>query len=382
MDNDNIGIMRRHGWRAATFAALLGIVAAGCGSTGAAQKAKAHKPTSHAATTVGLHTGWIYDGSVADKGYDEEWYLAQKQMQRSLGIKAQYVQNEPYTSQWTSTDLSMAAAGAKLLVDPGDGGSLFYAACKKLPKVGCIESNGVKPFPSNVVSLYDKNWLASYVAGYAAGMLEKKPVIGFLEAFPNTPAPVMETLNALVLGCQASNPSCRAEATSVNSWYNPPVETEDLNALVDAGANILGSTNNDPAAIEVAQKRGVWGLGSWGNGVTSGPNAFVTSQVIDWYPALAKLTKQFVAGKFPGGTIQLFGFGPGLKMAPWGPKVPAKVRTAADAIYNQMKSGKNFFCGPIYDTAGKLRVPKGQCMSTLQIYDQWNWFVRGVKVGK
>jgi basic membrane protein A len=374
---------RRYGWRGAIFVALFGVVASACGSSGGSSSATS-APKSHpkSSSTSGLRTGWIYDGSVADKGYDEEWYQGQQQLHKHLGIKAQYVQNEPYTSQWTSTDVSMATAGAKMLFDPGDGGSLFYAACKKLPQVGCVESNGVKPFPSNVVSVYPENWLASYVEGYAAGMLTKTGIIGFLEAFPNTPAPVMETLNALVLGCQASHPGCRAIATVVNSWYNPPVETEDLNALADAGADVLASTNNDPAAIEVAQKRGLWGIGSWANGVASGPNAFITSQIIDWYPSLAKLTKQFAAHKFPGGTIQVFGFGPGMKLAPWGARIPAKVRNAADAIYNHMKAGKNYFCGPIYDTTGKLRVPKGKCMSTLQIYDQWNWFVRGISVGK
>lgn len=379
-----LSVVRRRAWGVATFAALLGMVAAGCGSSSPSATKGTNKGSNKpsASSTSGLQTGWIYDGSVKDKGYDQEWYQGQQQLQQKLGIKAQYVQNEPYTSQWTSTDLSMANAGAKILFDPGDGGSLFYTACQKLPKVACIESNGVKPFPSNVVSVYPENWLASYVEGYAAGMLEKKPVIGFLEAFPNTPAPVIETLNALVLGCQAVNPSCRAEATVVNSWYNPPVETEDLNALADAGANVLASTNNDPAAIEVAQKRGLWGIGSWANGVASGPGAFITSQIIDWYPALAKLTKQFVAGKFPGGTIQVFGFGPGMTLAPWGVKVPAKVRRAAGKVLNQMKAGKNFFCGPIYDNTGKLRVPKGTCMSTLQLYDQWNWFVRGISVGK
>lgn len=78
----------------------------------------------------------------------------------------------------------------------------------------------------------------------------------------------------------------------------------------------------------------------------------------------------------------MFGFGPGLRLAPWGPKVPQSVRTKVNATYAQMKSGKNLFCGPIYDTSGKLRVSQGKCLSTMYIYDQWNWYVRGVTISK
>ena len=226
--------------------------------------------------------------------------------------------------------------GREDLYDPGDGGSLFYAACAKYPKVACIESNGVKPFPNNVVSLYDENWLPAYLEGMAAGMLTKTGKIGFLAAFSDLPAPVNETLNALVLGCQATHPGCKALVEVVNSWYDPPKETEDANALIDAGADVIGSTENDPVAVEVAQKRHVWGLGSWGNGVASGPDAFVTSQIIDWAPALEQLTKEVAAGTFHGNRIEVFGFGPGLTLAPWGPKVPKSVQTKVDAAYAQM----------------------------------------------
>lgn len=203
----------------------LSIVVAGSAAVASAAKTSDKTERSNS-TTVGMKTGWIYDGSVGDKGYDEEWYLGQQYLEHNLGIKATYTQNTPYTSQWTTTGEGMVASGAKILFDPGDGGSLFYAACAKYPKVACVESNGVKPFPNNVVSLYDENWLPAYLEGMAAGLLTKTGKIGFLAAFSNLPAPVNETLNALVLGCQSTHPGCKAIVDVVNSWYNPPKETE------------------------------------------------------------------------------------------------------------------------------------------------------------
>ena len=366
----------------------LGVFVGASQPSGAAKAAGSSRSSS--ATKVkdesksGLVTGWIYDGSVADKGYDEEWYDAQLYLEKTLGIKATFVQNTPYTSQWTSTAESMATAGAKIVFDPGEGGSLFYAACKKFPKVACVEANGTEPFPSNSTAVYSENWEDSYLEGMAAGLLTKGKAakIGFLEAFADTPAPVIETLNALVLGCQATHPGCTAVADVVNSWYNPPVETEDLNALTDAGADILASTQNDPASIEVAAKRGVWGIGSWADPVSSGPKAFVTATDANYGPTLATIAESVINGTYKGGKIDLFGFGQGLTLAPWGPDVPKSVQTTVDAAEAKMQAGHNYFCGPIYSNANVLEVKAGSCMSTLQVYDQWNWYVRGVSISK
>ena len=343
--------------------------------------ARASHVVSHAANSK-LKTGWIYDGSIADKGYDEEWYNAQVYLQKTLGITSTMSQNTPYTSQWTSTALGMMGQGAKMVVDPGEGGTLFYAACKKYPKVACVEANGTKPFPSNSTAVYSENWQASYLEGMAAGMMTKTGIIGFLEAFANTPAPVMETLNALVLGCQATHPGCRAIATVVNSWYNPPVETEDLNALVNAHADVLATTQNDPSAVTVAEKRHVKAIAMWGDPVSSGRNAFITATDVNYGPTLLKIAKTVANGTYKGGQIDLFGFGSGLSLAPWGPTVSQAVRQKVGAAETQMKQGHNFFCGPIYDNSGVLKVKKGQCLNTMQAYDQWSWFVKGVSVSK
>lgn len=358
-------------------------------STSTTSKIKSNNSTnsSKTASTIGLKTGWIFDGSIQDHGYDEQFYNALVYLKKHLGIQASFVQNEPYTSQWTTTDLSMAASGDKILFDPGDGGTLFYNACEKLPNVGCIEANGVTPFPSkNIMTVYSKNWLVTYLEGEAAGLLSKDGKIGFLAAFPNTPAPVMETLNALVLGCQATHPGCEALVDYVNSWYDPPVETEDLNALVDAGAQVLASTQNDPTTVVVAQKRGVWGIANWitsdSVGINDGPDSFVTGQMINYGPILEKIVKEYVSGHFPSGAVDLAGFHSGMSLAPWGPKVPASVRETVDHSYKEMLAGKNVFCGPIYSNSNKLMVSSGECMTEMQIYEHWNWLVKGVVVSK
>lgn len=364
--------------------AAAGIVTLMIVGPGALPASAASGRSGHVASgssTHGMKTGWVYDGSITDKGYDQAFYEAQKTLEKTLGITAKISTETPYTSVWTTTDESMAAAGAKMLFDPGDGGSLFYKACAAYPKVACVETNGVKPFPKNVDSVYFANWLTSYLEGEAAGLLTKTGTIGFLAAFENVPAPVNGDVNALTLGCQATHPGCKTLVDVVTSWYTPPKETEDMNALADAGADVLDTTENDPISIEVAQKHHLWGIGQFGTGDRNSP-AFVTSADLNWTPILSKLTKQVAAHTFKGNQILINNFGPGLSLAKWGTRVPKNVRSKVDATQKQMDHGKNFFCGPIRDTAGALKVPKGKCLSSSFLYDQWSWYVKGVHISK
>ena len=345
------------------------------GSSGAAA-------SSSGKAGVGLKTGWIYEDVVTDKGYDEEWYNSgQLYLEKTLGIKAQYVQSEPYTSQWTATALSMAAAGAKILVDVGGGGSLFYAACKKLPKVACVDTDEVKPYPSNDTAISPESWDTSYLEGIAAGMLTKTGVIGWLEGYA-TAASSVRNLNALVLGCQVTHPGCRAIADVVNSWYDPPVETEDLNALVDAHADILAGVESDASSVvTVAQKRGVWAIPLWDNPV-SPPKAFLSAGDANYGPTLLKIFKRVIKGTYKGGSLDLFGFGQGLHLAPFGPDVPQAVKARVATAEAQMQAGHNFFCGPIYSNTGALKVKAGSCLSALYMFGWNTWYVKGVSISK
>lgn len=357
--------------------ALLGLLLAACGSSGSGSSSG----TASSGSSSTFKTGWIYDGSISDKGYDQSWYQGQQAFVKSLGgssaAPTTLVQNEPYTSQMTSTAQSMVGAGAKMLIDPAAGGTLFYKACQASPSVACIEANGVPPFPSNVEALYLKNWQAAYLEGMAAGYLTKSGVIGFIAGFM-VPAPIEESINALALGCQRVHHGCKVDVSVANSWYDPPKETEIANALIDSGADVIASGNNDAVAVQVAQKRHVWGIGAWGDVSSSGPDAFITSQVVNWAPALVGFAKEVKAGKFKGGGVDLLGFGQGMQLAPWGEKVPQSVRTKVDATMTQIQAGKNVFVGPISDNKGKLRVPAGSSLSDSYIYSSWNWLVKGV----
>ena len=67
-----------------------------------------------------------------------------------------------------------------------------------------------------------------------------------------------------------------------------------------------------------------------------------------------------------------------MALAPFGPKVSAKTKSAITKKKQAIIAGKFYeFAGPLYDQKGKLRVPKGKRMSVKDLYAM-NWLVRGV----
>jgi len=67
-----------------------------------------------------------------------------------------------------------------------------------------------------------------------------------------------------------------------------------------------------------------------------------------------------------------------IKLAPYGPAVPADVRALADAKGKEIASGKlHPFQGPVKDQSGKVRIPAGQTMSDKDMLG-FKWYVEGV----
>jgi simple sugar transport system substrate-binding protein len=328
--------------------------------------------------------GVIFDGSIHDGGYDQSAYNGIKAAIQRVGTdKATftYAQQVPYTSQMTQVVNGMISNGAKLIIDMAAGAGLVFDACKQHPDVQCLEVNGFPPLANNVQAFYPKNFYTDYLTGVAAGLVTKTGKLGFAASF-KIPTPIFESINSVALGCQSVRPDCKVLVSYVNSWYNPPKETSLFNTLGGAGADVLLSYSNDAVPVQVAEKRGIWGVGIFGDQRKFGPHSYLTTRLVDWSQTFEKYIRSGIAGHVTGGGVDLWGVGPRLHLGSFGKRVPAAVKQKVNKIAAQMQAGKSPFTGPIYDQSGKLRVKKGQRLSDDFIYSKWNWLVKGVVATK
>ena len=220
-----------------------------------------------------------------------------------------------------------------------------------------------------------------FLSGMAAGAATKSGNIGYVVAFPIPE--VIRHANAFALGAQLMHPGAKVHLVWTNSWYDPAKEKKAAESLVAAGADVLGQNVDSPATGQYAESKGIPWVGYDSDAKNFAPKSWLTASTYNWGPYYLSRVKAAMAGTWKSG----FYYG-SIKdgftgLAAYGPGVSAKTKAAIAAKKKAIESGSFYeFAGPLYDQAGKLRVPKGQRMQVLKggtnsLYGM-NWLVKGV----
>jgi simple sugar transport system substrate-binding protein len=165
----------------------------------------------------------------------------------------------------------------------------------------------------------------------------------------------------------------------VNSWYDPGKEADAGKTLIDQGADIIVQHTDSPAALQVAEERGVHAFGQASDMSKFAPNAQLTAIVDNWSPYYIERAKAIQAGSWQSHNIWL-GLKEGMvQIAPYGPAVPAEVAQEADQIKNAIIAGElHPFTGPIHNQAGELVLAEGETMADEDIL-RMDYYVQGIE---
>jgi basic membrane protein A and related proteins len=355
--------------------ALLGVAALGLAtSVGARPKATPFK------------VAWIYPGPHNDGGWSQAHDAGRLYVQKMLGNKVQttYKENVFSNAQVPQIVAGLVRDGYQMIFGTSFGMLSFGVngqLWQKYPKVLFEEATGLQ-VEKNQAQYFGAAEDTIYLSGMAAGAATKKGVVGYVVPF-GTPEVVRHT-NAFTLGVQATHPGAKVKIIWTNAWYSPPKETAAAANLAAAGADVLGQNVDSPAAGVYAEKHGIPWAGYDSNAQKFAPKQWLTASVYNWGLYYLRRVKAAIAGTWkPGfyyGSIK-DGF---TKLAPFGPKVSAKTKALIKSREKAIESGKfNEFCGPVYDQAGKVRIPKGKCLDPntkagITALYSMQWLVKGV----
>ena len=325
---------------------------------------------------------WIYPGPHNDHGWSQAHDDGRLYVQKALGDKVQTTYKEIIANgpQLEQTVASLVQQGYQMIFGTSYGYFSKQLAAK-YPQV-LFEQATMIDTSKNLAEYFGAGEDTIYLSGMAAGAATKKGVIGYV--VPYGIPEVVRHANAFALGAQATHPGAKIRLVWTNAWFSPPKETAAAKALVAAGADVLGQNVDSPAAGVFAEKARVPWVGYDSNAQKFAPKQWLTAATYNWGPYYLRRVKAAMAGTWkPGfyyGSVK-DGF---TGLAPYGPKVSAKTKAAIAKKRALIVSGKwNPFCGPIYDQAGKLRIPKGKCLNPNtkagidQLYSM-QWLVRGV----
>jgi basic membrane protein A and related proteins len=348
-----------------------------------AAAAPASEAASVAATPASaaepLKAAWVYVGPVGDGGWTFAHDLGRKAVEAEFGdkVKTSFVEKVPEGADAERVIRDLASQGNKIIFATSFGfmESMLKVAAE-FPDVKFEHATGYKR--ADNMGIYDaKFYEDAYQAGIIAGAMTKSNTLGFVASFPIPE--VLRNINGFTLGAQSINPKVKTKVVWVNSWFDPPKESEAAQSLINAGADVLLQNTDSPAVLQTAEKNGKYAFG-WDSDMSDkAPKAHLASCIANWGPYYKKAVKDVLDGTWKA------------ERTVWGVKegqnelvkiadiVPAEAKAKVAEVMGKMKTGEfEVFTGPLVDSAGTERLAKD--MKADQDWkDKVDFYVKGVE---
>ncbi len=164
------------------------------------------------------------------------------------------------------------------------------------PDVIFSHGTGYKSNDVNFNNYFGRIYQARYLAGIAAGLKTQSKKIGYVAAMDITNSEVTGGLDAFAKGIKAVCPDAEVYVKVTGSWYDPTLEGQTAEALLDLGCDVIGQHCDTTAPQLAAQNRNVWGCGYNSDMTTEAPKAHLTAPIWNWGVYYTSATKAAMEG--------------------------------------------------------------------------------------
>jgi basic membrane protein A len=356
------------------LAAAVALTLASCG-----KKEEPAPKAPEPAKVEALKVAFIYVGPVGDAGWTFAHDNGRKHIEAKFGdkIKTTFVEKVPEGADAERVIRDLVGQGNKLIFATSFGfGDAMEKVAKDHPDVKFEHATGYKT--SENLRVYEaKFYEDAYLAGVVAGSMTKTNTIGFVGSFPIPE--VLRNINAFTLGARSVNPKVTTKVVWVNTWFDPPKESEAAQALINQKADVLLQNTDSTAVLQTAEKNGKFAFG-WDSDMSAfAPKAHLGSAIVNWGPYYEKAVNDVLNGTWKTADTK------------WGTKegandlikvadsVPEAARKRVDEIKAELKAGTfSVFKGPLKDNTGKVVLEKD-----IAADDAWkgkiNFYIEGVE---
>jgi basic membrane protein A and related proteins len=347
--------------------------AADCAGTGAQAGADLQIPDVEAGK---FNVAMVLIGPHDDGGWSQAHYEGlQYVCQNVADSHVAYIELVPEGADSEQVFRSLARKGFNFII----GTSFGYmdpmaTVAEEFPDITFLHLTGYKSNGKNFGNFFGAMEDFKYLAGMLAGSRAKKdgnPKLGYMATFP-----IPEELrlgNAIMRGAKVTCPDCTMDVRFINTWHDPVKERDGAASLFDAGAQVVFTGADTPAAADVAQEKGKWGV-TYDHPSSCHVEKCLTAPYWIWGPEYTRIAEQVKAKTYKAGyeyfdadskAMGLFGFMEGETPQPGVADLPAEdVQKVKDTLATMLGSGTArfdiVFNGPIKDNTGKELLPAGQ----------------------
>jgi basic membrane protein A len=365
-------------------AAVLGLAACGGDSSSdTGEDTGATEETTEAAEGAdysNLKVAVVYIGVPGDEGWTYQHEVGIQQMESELGIEVTRLENIPEGAESTATFDQLARDGYNLIIGTSFGYmDPMLETAGKYPDACFQHASGYKT-AENMGNFFGAMEEARYLSGIAAAKASATGKLGYVAAFPIPE--VLRGINAFTLGARSVNPDATVQVAWTSTWFDPAVEKEAAESLLQAGADVLGMHQDTTATGEAAQEAGAKWVGYNSDTMADKfEGTWLTGPVWNWGPHYVEMAKAVAAGtcltepyygNMADGMITLGVFGTDVDA-----DTQALIAEVAAAI---MDGSFAPFTGPINDNEGNERIAAGVTATLEELLGQ-DYLVEGV-IGK
>ncbi len=323
--------------------------------------------------------GFVYVGPIGDHGWSYRHDQGRIAIEKAFGdqVKTSYVESVKEGPDAQRVIRKLAASGHDLIFTTSFGFmNPTLKVARQFGKVQFEHATGYKR-AKNVSTYAARFYEGRYVMGTVAGRMTKTNVIGYVASFPIPE--VVRGINATARAARKVNPDAVVKVVWVNSWYDPGKEADAAKTLIDQGADIIMQHTDSPAPLQVAEQRGVWGVGQASDMSAFAPKAQLSAIIDNWDDYYVARTQAVIDGSWKSGDTW-GGISSGMVgFAAWSSAIPADVVAEAEAIKAKLSSGElHAFAGPVVRQNGEMVIPAGQSLSD-EVLLGMNYYVAGVE---
>lgn len=215
-----------------------------------------------------------------------------------------------------------------------------------------------------------------YLEGMAAADASETGELGYVAAFPIPE--VVRGINAFALGARSVDPEATVRVVWTSTWYDPDLEGQAAESLLDAGVDAIGMHQDTPATGQAAEAAGAKWTGYHTDREEEAPDAWLTATVWDWAPYYIETVQEVLDGSWEADAYYGSMADGMVDIAPFGTSVSDEIREEIEQRKQEIIDGEfEPFSGPITDQDGDERVAEGASMSLEELLEI-DFFVEGV----
>ena len=325
-----------------------------------------------------IKTGFIYVGPVGDAGWTYAHDEGRKAMETLPFVEpSTYIESVPEGAESARVITGLVRKRHNLIFTTSFGymdATLDVARRNK--DVVFMHCSGYKS-AENVGNYFGRMYEPRYLSGIVAGKMTKANVIGYVAAFPIPE--VIRGINAFTLGVQSVNPKAEVRVVWTQTWFDPGIERDAADSLLDVGADVLAMHQDAPATLQAAEARNAFVIGYNSDMRDFAPNAFLTAPVWNWGPLYSKIAQEVKDGTWKSESIWWGMKQELVQLAPISDRVPADVKALVEEQTAAIKSGSlHPFAGPVTDQDGTVQIAAGATPDDGHLLGM-SYFVKGVQ---